>query len=115
MAYSSDLRKRVIQYVENGHSNKEAAAIYRVGVSTVYLWMKTPKRVTTLAMGPKTASKLDRNRLQAFVKKRPDAYLAEIAHEFKVASSTVYYALRGLNLSRKKNGALPRAKRKKAC
>ena len=38
MAYSEDLRERVLGFVEKGANKEEAAERYGVGVSTVYLW-----------------------------------------------------------------------------
>ena len=52
MAYSQDLRERVLGFVEKGGSKEEAAERYGVGVSTVYLWCKTPKKVRAEKPGP---------------------------------------------------------------
>jgi transposase len=39
MAYSLDLRKRVVDYVENGGGITKAAALFKVGRATIYRWL----------------------------------------------------------------------------
>ena len=39
MAYSLDLRQKVVNYVENGGSITKAAAIFKVGRATIYRWL----------------------------------------------------------------------------
>ncbi len=39
MAYSLDLRKRVVKYIENGGSITQAAALFQVGRATIYRWL----------------------------------------------------------------------------
>ncbi|WP_445243641.1 MULTISPECIES: IS630 transposase-related protein [unclassified Microcoleus] len=36
MAYSLDLRQKVVDHVENGGSTTKAAAIFKVGRATIY-------------------------------------------------------------------------------
>ena len=40
MAYSLDLRKRVVDYVENGGGITKAAALFKVGRATIYRWLR---------------------------------------------------------------------------
>jgi putative transposase len=39
MAYSLDLRKRVVDYVENGGGITKAA-VFKVGRATIYRWLR---------------------------------------------------------------------------
>jgi transposase len=39
MAYSLDLRKRVVDYVEKGGGITKAAALFKVGRATIYRWL----------------------------------------------------------------------------
>ena len=43
MAYSEDLRKRVLDFVAEGGSKQAAAERFSVGLSMVDLWCKTPE------------------------------------------------------------------------
>ena len=74
MAYSEDLRKRVIVYVEEGHSKPEAAEVFGVGESTIYLWLKTPEKTKPLPCGPKGPRKVDLETLKQAVAEKPDSY-----------------------------------------
>ena len=40
MAYSLDLRKRVINYLENGGSPSKAAEVFQVGRASIYRWLE---------------------------------------------------------------------------
>ncbi|MCA2715663.1 MAG: helix-turn-helix domain-containing protein, partial [Microcystis sp. M176S2] len=48
MAYSMDLRERVVKYVREGGSKAEAARRYEVSEATVYTWLKRENLETTV-------------------------------------------------------------------
>lgn len=114
MGYSEDLRKRVIQFVQDGGSKVAASELFEVGESTIYLWMKTPERTKTLKTGPKGNWKLDLIKLTTAAQEKPDAYLSELAESLGTGVSTVFYGLKKLKLSRKKNQPVRGTKRKRA-
>ncbi|MGV3127310.1 helix-turn-helix domain-containing protein [Streptococcus orisratti] len=39
-SYGIDFRKRVINYVEAGHSKKETCQLFGISTNTLYLWEK---------------------------------------------------------------------------
>ena len=39
-AYSEDLRKKVINYIESGHSRKEACEVFGICLKSVTNWIK---------------------------------------------------------------------------
>jgi transposase len=39
MSYSLDLRKKVIDYVDNGGSITKAATLFNIGRATIYRWL----------------------------------------------------------------------------
>ena len=104
MAYSIDLRKRVVAFVEEGGSQAEAARRFRVSVWCVKDWCGrvdlAPKR-----HGPRRR-KLDRTALRQHVAQHPEATLKERAQHFGVQINAIWYALRQLQVTRKKNSAL---------
>ena len=111
MAYSVDLRVRVVEYartVKGGQ--KKAAALFQVGLVTVKRWLKREK-LEADQPGPKDANSLNREELKAVVEDRPDLYLDEYAQILKSKPSTVHYNLKVLKISRKKNHAVRREKR----
>ena len=104
MAYSNDLRERVLKYVENGNSKVEAAGIFGVCLKTIWNWIErkkqgdiSPKKKVIL---PK---KIDSECLLQFVRTNPDAYLREIAEEFGVTIPAVFYACKRLKITLKKS------------
>jgi transposase len=103
MSYSIDLRKRVIDFVNNGGQKAEAARIYNVGRSTIYTWLQRSDLKPSVR-GP-CDRKLMKDELEAHVEAYPDAILRERAAHFDVRTSTVWAALQKLSI-RKKNDAL---------
>ncbi len=103
MSYSRDLRERVIRFVQEGGSKVEAALVFKVGRGTVYLWLSSP---TLKKTGPKASFKLDWAKVKARVEATPDVFIKELAAEFNVSNTAIWYALKQLNLPRKKNVAV---------
>lgn len=108
MAYSLDLRKRVIEFVESGGSKAEAHRRYKVSVWCIDDWLRRKADLLPKKPGPQKRWKLDLVALEKAVQENPDAYLQELAETFGTARSTIWYALQALKISRKKNHALPR-------
>ena len=111
MAYSVDLRVRVVDYARTVRGGqKKAAALFQVGLATVKRWLKREK-LEADKPGPRDANKLNRKQLQEAVETKPDLYLDEYAEMIGSKRSTVHYNLKVLKISRKKNHALRRTKR----
>jgi putative transposase len=104
MRCSKDLRRRVIAYVQAGGKKTEAAKHFGVGEASVYRWMKCGE--VAQKPGPRSSHKIVDGSLQGLLEKRPDAMLKELAKELHVDPSTVWYAMRRLKISRKKNVAV---------
>ena len=104
MAYSKDLRRRVVKYIGQGGSKAEASRRYEVGLRTIYEWLERGDDQMPRKPGPKDASKIDMKKLAGLVGDRgTDLMLKEIARQFSVDQSTVSKALKRLGVSRKKN------------
>jgi len=112
MAYSVDLRERVVAFVRNGGSKTQATKVFKVSRGTVYDWLSLPEdKLEPEKTGPKGSWKLDCEALKKSVAEKPDAYLEELAQERGVHISTVWYGLEKMKITRKKNDALRRTKR----
>lgn len=103
MTYSKDLRKKAIQYIESGASQKDAARVFGVTQRTIWNWVKRnaagnldPKKYET------SSRKVSNEHLIQYIKSHPDAYLREIAEEFSVDPSTIFYACKRLKITLKK-------------
>jgi transposase len=113
-AYSEDLRIRVVDYVEAGHTYKESGAMYGVSDGTVYKWIKLKKETGSLKVEavPRSPHKLFNEELLEYIKQNPDAYLKEIAEHFQCGISSVHDALKRLGVTYKKTPYICRKKRR---
>ena len=104
MAYSLDLRKRVISFLEDNNDKKLASSLFKVGIATVYRWIKQKNSRGTLAPFKRSYAyrKIDYGQLKEYIKAYPDQFLFEIAHHFSVTPQAIFYALQKLRITRKK-------------
>ena len=104
-ACSIDLRKRVVGYVQAGHTHQEASEHFFINVSSVYRWMKLLRETGSLEVKPTPRSphRLYLEPLKKYVDEHPDSYIWDIAEYFKCGKTTVFHALRKLGYFRKKN------------
>jgi transposase len=91
--YSLDLRKRVVGFVEAGHSRNAAAAHFGVSISFVVILMRNYRATGSLApkpIGGRRHSKLDPHRafLQDRVAEKQDITMPELAAELAAATGT---------------------------
>src|SRR4028119_1179436 len=100
MAYSLDLRKRVVDYVENGGGITKAAALFKVGRATIYRWLRRENlRATKVEHRER---KIDWEALRKDVEENPEARLIERARKFGVRASAICYAFKKMKITRKK-------------
>lgn len=108
MAHPVEIRQKALDYLERCKNVIEVAKVFGISRSTLYQW-KTKKETTGQikhSSGGLRHMKIDREKLSAYVEKRPDAYLHEIASEFNCSVSAVFYALRSLGFTYKKDHKL---------
>jgi putative transposase len=100
MPYSLDLRKKVIEYVENGGKITKAAKVFKIGRATIYRWLNREELAATKV--EHRQRKLDWKALEKDVQENPDAKLIERAKKFGVQPSAICYALKKIKITRKK-------------
>src|SRR4028118_52401 len=101
MSYSLDLRKRVVDYVENGGRIAQSTGLFQVGRATIYRWLgRTELRAIKVK---RRKRKLDWKALENDVKENPDARLIDRAKKFGVRPSAISYALKEMKITQKKN------------
>ena len=113
--YSVDLRRRVLEYIEETADKVKASQLFKVGIATIYRWIALKKQNGNLAPSPKKAykKKIDDQKLIAYVEKNPDHFLLEIATHFNTTLQAIFYALRRLKITRKKRLRFTRKETKK--
>ena len=102
MAYSTDLRKRVLGFIETGGKKAEAARRFSVNRSTIYRWLAAKDPTTRQKTGPKKMRCLDEAALKKHVADFPDLTQNERASHFGVSEASIGYGLRKLGITRKK-------------
>jgi putative transposase len=100
MAYSLDLRKRVVEWVEEGGSVSKASRIYKVGRATIYRWLGRKDLKPTKI--ERRNRKLNWEKLRKDVEENPDTQLADRAQKLGVRPSAICYALKKMKITRKK-------------
>ena len=104
MSYSEDLRKKVIEFIENGNGVTKAAITFGITRTTIYKWQRLKKKNGNLLDAPPKRSwkKVDPNRLKTFVKNHCDFTLKEYAKQFGTSTVAICRALKRLKITRKK-------------
>jgi transposase len=69
MAYSQDLKRRVLAYVGQGGSKTHAAKLFSLARATVYVWLQQPPDRSRGKPGPKTGHKIDRAKLAQLIER----------------------------------------------
>jgi transposase len=105
MAYSIDFRKRAIAYVDEGHTGKELYAAFKIYPSQVNRWRRLLEKTGSLEPQYREtrAGKIDMEELKQAVERRPDAYLSELAEQFNCTPQAIFYALKRLKITLKKD------------
>ena len=104
MAYSVDLRERVIAYLKEGNTQERASVVYKVGTSTIKRWLALVSETGSLEKRPleRTARKYDSEKLKAYVEENPNALLKDIAAHFGGSVSGADSALKREKITYKK-------------
>ena len=112
MTYSVDFRKKVLKIrQEEGLSIKSVAIRFGVGQASVMRWLieLVPKKTRN-----KPATKIDMDALKKDVEQYPDSYQYERAERLDASKSGIYWALKRLDITYKKNTDSSKNRRRKA-
>lgn len=112
MAYSQDLRERVLGASDRGMPTKEIARVFDVSPA----WVRRLKQrrrqtgeTTPRPAGGARVRKIDMQALAALVREQPDATARELRARLNIAcaESAIYAALKRLGLTFKKRRSTP--------
>ena len=106
MAYDKKYREKVLQYISKGHSVREAHEVFGVGTTTIKEWKKLKHETGNLETRPlnRKGRKICAGELESYIAEHPDSYQNEAAEHFGCTQPAIHYALKRLNITRKKNG-----------
>jgi transposase len=109
-----DYKLRAVAYKKEGHTFKELYEAFKVPAETYYQWKeKLEDGYYETKTVRERKRKINKNELKQMVAENPDAFLRELGDKFNCCTeSAVFYALKKLNITRKKN-ASPIAKNPK--
>jgi transposase len=111
MAYSMDLRKRVIQALEEGMTQNEVSERFEVSVSAVQDWVKLNREYGSPAKQKRSNESYDKKRgipdsrldeFKEYVLSHPELINQEIGDHFGVSDSSIERYLKKVKITRKK-------------
>lgn len=103
MAYSVDLRLKVLSYTKSTNDRKEACKIFGISLRTLVRWLKMEKQGSIVDPKPKRPwKKIDADKLLKAVEENPGKTLSYFAELFKVKTSSMFNAFKVLKITRKK-------------
>lgn len=102
--YSLDLRKKVIDYIKKGKTQKEVCEVFGVHRNTVSRWNVRYSQEGVYGARERLGyqSKLDYNKIELFVKNNSDTKLANISSQFGISKGHAGVILKKLGFSYKK-------------
>ena len=77
MAYSVDLRSRVIEYIREGNTHEQASKTFKVGTPTISNWVALLSETGSLEKRPlnRVAPKFESEKLNTYIEENSDALL----------------------------------------
>ena len=101
MAYSLDFRKQVFKIKQKeGLTFEQTSDRFSIPIRTLFRWQK---RIEPKIKRDKPSTKIDMDALAKDIKDNPDLYQYERAKKLGVSQSAIFYALKRLKVSYKKN------------
>ena len=116
--YSEDLRKRVIKYLSQGNSQRQASSLFRVHVNTVNRWWVRYQKEGNYCARKRSGgpSKVDQPKLEKVVQSNPNIKLQELGSQFNISGFHASRILKKLGFSYKKKLHLSGSKtRRSSC
>ena len=110
-AYSNDLRKKVIEFLESGETQVEACRVFNISKSAVFCWWHRWRNTGRIDFDPPVIKprKIDHDKLLNAVKNNPDRTLKEYAMEFNVSIKGVWSVLKKAGITLKKQQRIKKA------
>ena len=112
MTYSVDFRKKVLSVrTKEGLSFSQTAKRFCVGIASIVRWTN---KIEPQKTRQKPATKINMETLKKHIEDYPDAYQYERAFALGVSASGIWYALKRLRVTYKKNTQASQSRSRKA-
>ena len=109
MAYSLDLRERVVRFINEGGSKIDAHRHFGISLWCIRNWCRRSTLEATYShQGRPRKVALEALRLD--IQEHPDRLLRERAKHFKVHINSIWHACRVMKITHKKNTSIHRKK-----
>jgi len=111
--YSEDMRKAALDAVSRGESRKEIIKFFGISLKTLANWIKLKRSGEDLRpnkRGSYKEAKSVRERLLEVISRQPDLTLDELSELLSKHRTTIFYHLKKLGVTRKKNDATRRTR-----
>ncbi len=102
MAYSLDLRERVVRYIKAGGSKIEAHRQFGISLWCIRNWCKRSTLAATYSHQGRPR-KVNLEDLRQDIQTYPDKLLRERAKHFNVHTNSIWHACRVMKITHKKN------------
>jgi len=104
MAYDKTFRERALKFHSNGNSIAKTARTFGVGTTTIKEWKKLARETGGLEKRAivRGFKKINPEKLNAYLKEHPDAFLHEIAEPFNCTAMAIHLAMKRQSITRKK-------------
>jgi transposase len=108
-SYSNDLRKKVVEYLEEGNSYNNASIIFKISVSALGRWYRKYKQEGNYIGKKRGGSKrrIDIDELEKYVKDNENMTLKKAAQKFDVSIFTISYTNSQIKLYKSNFRATP--------
>ena len=111
--YSLHIRKNIIDIkTKKKLSIREAARRFGISPNTIYKW---GKKIEPKEWRKQRVSKIDMKKLAEDVINNPDGYQYERVKRLEVSQAAVYFGLKRLGVTYKKNTKTSKSRQRKAC
>jgi len=111
MTYSLDFRRKVLEVKgEEQLTFAETAERFAVAKNSILLWSKN---IEPRKSRDKPSTKIDKEVLRQDIEAYPDAYQYERAARLGVSKSGIFYALKRMQVTCKKNTFTPQGRRRR--
>ena len=106
--YSQDLRKKVMDYLVKGNSQKQASQVFGLHKNTINRWYVRYQKEGSYAARKRLGrqSKIDQVAMEKFVKSNPNIKLSELGTKFGITARHAGSLLQKLKFRYKKKASL---------